>query len=231
MRKRYDELSTSALQGKMIGRVLQLGLAFSITIEEFEPYERESVNPRTFHTTRACTGLITQDSFVKREDIRILNASTPYRLKIVPNRPDGADNKIERVTAVSIKTPKGDFVELDHWTDDATSDDRVLAFLDPEKQEGLEELRRPCPLFGDVDKRFLLVKIKIEVTFEGLSEPAISEQLILCRVVGRHRRLLCQRAARFVQKSMGKLPPGVRKIGRKAIRFVKIPARRLLGLV
>ena len=214
----------------MFGHVLQTGLAFSIRIEDFEPLENESVDPRTFHNVRAKTTLMAQDSLVKKEDIYILNARTPYRLKIALNRPDGAQSRIERVTAVSIKTPKGEFVKLDHWTDDSSSDNRVFAFLDPEKEEGLEELRRPCPLFGDVDKRFLPLKVKIEVVFEGLSKPEPSEQLIRCRVVGRYRRLLRRRAARFIQKNIAKLPAGVRKIGKTAIRFVKTLARRLVGL-
>ena len=206
----------------------QNGLSFPITIEDFEPCEGKPVNPMTFHTVRADMALIAQDSLVKREDIYILNAGKPYRLTVSLNRLDGSDSRIERVIAVSVKTPKGDFVKLDHLADDSGAN-KVFAFLDPDKT-GLEELQRPCPLFGDVDQRLLLLKVKIEVVFGGLSTSASSEQSIWCRVVSRHRRLIGRRVLRLLQRIVAKFPTSVRRVGRTAVRFVKVLAKRLVGL-
>ena len=215
---------------EILCQMQQSRLTFSIRIEDFKPFEGEPVNSGTFHNVRAKSTLMAQDSLVKKESIYILNARTPYRLKIALGQQDRAESKIEQVTAVSIKTPEGEFVKLEHRTDDSSSDNTVLAFIDPERERGLEALRHPCRLFGNVDERFMPLTVKIEVVFEGQPKPAIFELPIRCRVVRHCRRLLRRRAARFLQESVAKLPTTVRKIGRNAIRFVKTLTKHLVGL-
>ena len=197
----------------------------NITVERFILKNGGAFDRGTFHSSDVKDALTFYDDLAL-SNIVILNAQTPYRLKITVEQKEGIESPIPGISDVAVRAPGKDWICLNLWKNASLRGREAFALLDPSKA-GLEALCRPTPVFGSPSVRYVKLEVRVKLVIDD-EAPVTSSQSILCKVVGRHRQLIFERLKQLGHEWKAKLPPLLRKTGENAIKCMKGAVKRLI---